>query len=196
MLILTQMYITLIPAIMAGVLNMVWCSLPLGKKLNWPIDAGRNLPDGKRIFGENKTWKGFFGMPVLGALCFILWGLLCNAHPFLLSNSYLYESYANTVPYNAVMGLAAGLAYALCELPNSFLKRRLDIRPGKPAEAGWKLLFIFLDQADSVFGVVLVVALVYPMDIGFYLLYVLLGAATHIVMNLLLFLLRLRKNPF
>lgn len=193
---LIQMYITLIPAIIAGVLNMVWCSLPVAKTLNQPMDAGKNWRDGKRIFGQNKTWKGFLGMTLLGALCFVLWGFLCGTHPFLSNNSYLYQSYPNTVPYNAVMGLATGLAYALCELPNSFLKRRLDIQPGKPPVAGWKPLFIFLDQADSVFGVVLVVAFVYPMSIGFYLLYVLLGAATHIVINLLLFLLRLRKNPF
>jgi len=34
---------------------------------------------------------------------------------------------------NALVGFALGFAYVLFELPNSFIKRRLDIAPGKQA---------------------------------------------------------------
>mgnify|MGYP001393277506 CR=1 FL=1 len=93
-------------------------------------------------------------------------------------------------------GVLLGFGYALFELPNSFLKRRLDITPGKTISGGWKAFFIFLDQADSIFGCALVVWLFYDLGIGLYLLYVLIGALTHIIVNMLLYVCKLRKNPF
>lgn len=193
---LAEMYITLLPAIFAGVMNMVWCRLPVAKALSRPIDAKRRLKDGKRIFGDNKTYKGFVGMLLFGALFTLLWGLVCGQAGYLHAHNYLYRYHTNTWGYNLAMGLAFGFAYALFELPNSFVKRRIGIQPGKPLKGAWAALFVFLDQADSVFGVVLVVALVYPMPLWFYLVYVLVGAATHIVFNMLLFAVHLRQNPF
>ena len=89
-----------------------------------------------------------------------------------------------------------GLGYSLFELPNSFLKRRLDITPGKTLKGFWKVFFIFLDQADSVFGVALVVWIFYPLGILLYIAYVLVGALTHIILNMLLYFMKLRKNMF
>lgn len=192
---LIELYVTLVPAILAGVVNMIWCSSPVAAPLKRPIDGGAKLGDGRRILGDNKTWKGFLGMIVFGAVFTVLWGMLCQ-NTLLGEYNYIYRNCENTVGYNLVMGIAFGLAYALFELPNSFLKRRMGIEPGKPS-AGWHApLFVFLDQADSVFGLVLVVCAVYSMPLWFYLLYVLLGAGTHIVFNVLLYALHLRKNPF
>lgn len=191
-----EMYITLLPAIFAGIFNMVWCRTPFLPFLRRPMDNGRRLGDGNRIFGDNKTWKGFLGMILLGAIFTILWGLICGHRGFLYAHNYIYRLHANTALYNLIIGLSYGFAYALFELPNSFLKRRLGIAPGKPLK-GWQgIFFVFLDQADSVFGMVLVVAAVYRMSIWFYFFYVLLGAATHIVFNMLLYAARLRENLF
>ena len=102
----------------------------------------------------------------------------------------------NTILFNLMLGILLGLGYALSELPNSFLKRRLDIEPGKTISGFKKIFFIFLVQADSVFGCTLVVAMFYPMSIVFYLMYVLVGSATHLIMNMLLYFMKLRKNMF
>ena len=74
------------------------------------------------------------------------------------------------------------------------MKRRLDIKPGKTIIGPKKYFFIFLDQADSVFGVALVVWMFYPIGIKVYLLYIIVGAVTHLLINMLLYLLHLRKN--
>ena len=55
-------YATLMSVILAGVLNMVFVKFRCCQKLNRPMDGGICLSDGKRLFGDNKTWKGFFGM--------------------------------------------------------------------------------------------------------------------------------------
>jgi len=41
---------------------MIFCKSSLLEAAYRPMDAGLILKDGKRLFGANKTWKGFFGM--------------------------------------------------------------------------------------------------------------------------------------
>ncbi|MCL2089644.1 MAG: CDP-archaeol synthase [Micrococcales bacterium] len=191
---LAEMYATLAPGIFAGVLNMVWCTLPVAAPLSRPIDGGRTWR-GRRLLGDNKTWKGLAGMVVLGMVCTVVWGWVCDALPRLEPLTYFYRSHDNTLAYNVVVGLAIGAAYALFELPNSFLKRRRGVAPGRGPGSGWGAGFVVLDQIDSVVGMVLVVACVYPMSLGFFGLYVLVGGVTHVALNLALFAARLRRNP-
>lgn len=192
---LAQMYITLAPAIFAGILNMAWCKSDICLFLKKPIDGGKSMRDGRRILGDNKTWKGFVGMTVFGSVFFLLWGLFCFITEINNLN-LIYTEHANTPLYSAFFGAATGFAYALFELPNSFLKRRFGIVPGKPAEGSSRFFFIFLDQADSIIGCVLAVCAVCPMTPLFFTLYILIGSATHIVLNMLLYFAHLRKNMF
>ena len=194
---LAEMYITLLPVILAGIMNMVWCKLNICTFLKRPVDFGRNFSDGRRIFGDNKTFKGFFGMILFGIIFSVLWGLLSTKSEALTLYNYFYRNYSNSPLYNVLTGTLMGFAYALFELPNSFLKRRLNITPGKNDISGMKrIFFVFLDQADSIFGCVLVVCIFFPLPVWYYFVYVLVGAATHIVLNMLLYFCHLRKNMF
>ena len=188
-------YLTLSSSIIAGILNMIFCKINIFNIPNVPIDMNKNFIDGKRIFGNNKTWKGFFGYIFLNIFCSIILGIICNIFN-LNSLNYFYMIYPNNIIYNTLFGLLLGLAYALFELPNSFMKRRIGIEPGKTIKGIKKIFFIFLDQADSIFGIVLVICLFYPLTISQYFLYVLLGAITHIIINILLYFMKLRKNMF
>ena len=192
---IVKMYVTLLPAIIAGILVMVWCKTGIMKAAMKPMDMGKNFFDGKRIFGDNKTWKGFIGYLIFDTVSTVIWGVVCHSSGIDHLN-YFYVNHENTFLFNLTVGFLLGLGYALFELPNSFLKRRLDITPGKTISGGRKIFFVFLDQADSIFGCALVVWLFYDLGIGLYLLYVLVGALTHIIMNVLLYFCRLRKNPF
>lgn len=192
---LGNIYISLAPVIFAGILNMVWVRLDIGNRLKIPMDGGKVLADGHRLFGDNKTWKGFLGMIGLGLITGILWGAFLKGRAIETLDLF-YLGRANTLLWSGFTGALSGLAYALAELPNSFLKRRLDIRPGKNPAGFKKLFFIFLDQADSVIGCLLLLRLFYPYDLGFFFSAVLLGALTHISLNILLFFLKLRKNMF
>ena len=194
---LAEMYITLLPIILAGVMNMVWCKVKVCDFLKKPIDFGKNFPDGKRIFGDNKTFKGFVGMIFLGIIFSLLWGFVSENNTFIYEHNYFYRNYESSPVYNILTGALSGIAYALFELPNSFIKRRLDITPGKNDVKGLKkIFFIFFDQADSVFGCVLVVCIFCPLPIWYYFVYVIVGALTHIVFNMLLYFCHLRKNMF
>ena len=192
---LGMMYLTLLGTILAGIINSIWCKTKCMKCLQIPMDGGKTLKDGNRVFGENKTWKGFFGYVLLNIVFMVLLGIICRVAGIEEYNMFYYGT-TNTLANNCIIGLLLGLAYAVFELPNSFMKRRLGIVPGKSMTGAKKVFFVFIDQADSIFGCVLVVCLYCSMSVGFYFAYVLVGAVTHIIINMLLYLLKLRKNMF
>jgi CDP-diglyceride synthetase len=181
--------------ILAGVANSIFVRLSLFKCLAKPIDGGKNFIDNKRIFGDSKTYKGFLGYIVLTAIFTVIWGLVCASIPNLQLDNFFYQLHANTLLFNVLIGSLLGLAWALFELPNSFIKRRLSIKPSANAKGIKGLMFMILDQADSIFGVMLVLAMFYPISVGQYFLFVAIGAATHILSNFLLFVVRIRKRP-
>jgi CDP-diglyceride synthetase len=164
-----NIFFLLAPAIFGGVLNMVFIKLPILRSWRIPMDGGKSLKDGRRIFGDNKTWKGFFGMIALTALS--AWLLWHGAFAY----GYLY-------------GAWLGFAYVLFELPNSFVKRRLGLESGKNGGA----VQTFFDQADSVIGYALFLAIVYPLTWYEIIGIIIIGTATHYVINILLFLVKLR----
>lgn len=179
------------PVIAAGILNMLFVKTPLYKRLSRPIDGGGTLRDGKRVFGENKTWAGFFGMIVFASAAQTLWGLTFAGSPEFCP---IYSRFENTPTFNLAAGAAMGLAYVVFELPNSFVKRRLDIPSGKTARGLKGAVFFVVDQVDSLFGVAGVFAALFPMTVWKYFAYILLGAGTHVAVNLILYAARIRKN--
>lgn len=188
------MYVTLMSVIFAGAANMIFTKTSFYKKHANPIDRGVLFCDGRRIFGDNKTWVGFWGMVFFGALFQLLWGGICYAIKALGDMSELYKLYPNTPVFNLAVGTMFGFAYVVFELPNSFIKRRLNITPGKTGRGIVGVIFILIDQIDSLIGVVLVLSFLCNISFGEYWLYIILGAVTHITVNLILYALKIRKN--
>ena len=153
-----MMYVTLFPAIVAGVINSIFCKTKMLSVLNFPMDYGKNFIDSKRIFGDHKTWKGFFGYTVFNLIMQVIWGVICN-FTNINNLNFFYVNYENILLNNVVFGLLIGLFYALFELPNSFLKRRLGIGRGKPAP--------ILDQLDFLIVALLFASLVVNFSLEF-----------------------------
>lgn len=109
--------------------------------LNRPIDGGATLR-GRRVFGDNKTWRGAFVM--LGgvvAATLGLWRLTAFRRrlPPQLQD-------ANPLAYGALLGIGTVVG----ELPNSLVKRQLDIAPGGRRTTPAGLALIAIDQADFI----------------------------------------------
>lgn len=189
-----SLYLTLMPVILAGIANMIFCKSSLLDSVNQPIDAGRLLGDGRRLFGANKTWKGFWGMVVWGLLAQLVWSFFLARQPDLEKLHLIYAHYPNKLATNFPLGILLGLAYVVFALPNSYLKRRLDISPGKTAKDAWKYPFILLDQIDSLIGILLVLHLYISLDWAQVIGLLLVGTLTHLGVNRLLYLARLRQN--
>ena len=154
--IILRLYITLLGPVIAGIVNSIFCKLNILNCLKVPMDFNKKFKDKKRIFGDHKTWKGFMGYLIFNILVSIILGFIWKLSKLEHLN-YFYINHDNTIIYNILIGFLLGLSYALFELPNSFIKRRLDIEPGKTIDGAKKVFFIIFDQADSVFGVALIV---------------------------------------
>lgn len=187
------MYLTILPLTISGILNMVFTKTKLYQKHKSPIDRGCVLKDGKRIFGDNKTWIGFISMVLISTCVHAASGVIVN----MLNISHcsdLYNIYDNTILYNSFVGFIFGLTYMISELPNSFIKRRLDIKAGKTDKGIKGLVFFIIDQIDSLVGVSLLIFLLSNITLLKSVWYIALGAFTHIAVNLVLYLLKVRKN--
>lgn len=126
-------------------------------RLARPIDARKTLR-GRRLFGDNKTWRGALVMPagVLASTC-----LLAQVPSYW---SRLPEGIQRGGP--VVFGLLLGFGAVFGELPNSFLKRQLDIDPGRQRRSLAGLAFVVLDQGDFVLGAWLFLLPVWVMPVG------------------------------
>ncbi|MGQ9759491.1 MAG: CDP-2,3-bis-(O-geranylgeranyl)-sn-glycerol synthase [Candidatus Methanomethylicaceae archaeon] len=92
-------------------------SMPVVFKGSRPIDRGRNFIDGRRIFGDGKTFEGFISGLFSGTLLGIIVGY--PLHAFLLS-------------FGALIG----------DLVGAFIKRRMGMPRGHPVPLLDQLDFI------------------------------------------------------
>jgi hypothetical protein len=126
-----------------------------------PIDQGQSFR-GKRIFGDNKTYRGVVVVSLGTAIGFGLQSLLLHRIPSIRSIELFDYAFFKSV----ALGLAVGVAAMLSELPNSFIKRRFEIAPGRAAK-GWRgVIFYIYDQIDFLLGSWLVLAIVVPVTAG------------------------------
>jgi len=131
-------FVLSLPVIITGVLHMYAVTH------NWL--AVLSIPVSSPVFGANKTWRGFVLMTILSVPGVWLAQALEHCTGGWYPMPLLRDE--NTV----ILGAALGLGYTLAELPNSFMKRRLGIRPGGHATR-FRHLFVLLDQVDSALGV-------------------------------------------
>ena len=183
----------MLPLIFGGIANMIFTKTPIYKKWKKPIDNYKTTKSGKRYLGDNKTWIGFLSMIIFVAVFQVAFGLLND----ILSISHMNDFYAvydNSIIYNLIVGAASGFIYMLFELPNSFIKRRIDIPSGKTVGGFRGVLFFVVDQIDSLIGVMFVLFLVSNITVWKYFGYVAVGGITHILINLILKSLKIRRN--
>lgn len=132
----------LLPAMVANIAPTFADRYSWWSTLNHPVDRGFVWRE-KRILGDHKTVRGF--------ACGILFGSITGLFQHLLWSEtggfpvalFSYDSLMPSVFLGAWLGLAALVGDSL----GSFIKRRLDVPPGK--------LFVPLDQIDIVLGVLL-----------------------------------------
>jgi hypothetical protein len=133
-----------LPVIGAPLLHVWVLRGDLLRGLKAPLDGGRTFR-GRRIFGDNKTWRGALLMcsgVLLASLVLSLWPWWWDRLP---------DGIHDAGP--ALYGLLVGLGVVLGELPNSFLKRQLDIAPGTQSASWSGRAITLLDQGDLVLGI-------------------------------------------
>jgi CDP-2,3-bis-(O-geranylgeranyl)-sn-glycerol synthase len=118
-----------------------------GKMTKTKMDFGKSWR-GKRIFGDGKSWGGFFG----GAFSGIAIGLVMIG----IASFWDPENYWGYGPFWRNVGILACLAFGaiLGDLCGAFIKRRMGLERGQKAP--------ILDQYDFVIGAFCITALFFP----------------------------------
>lgn len=149
-----------IPCSVAGAVHIGVIRLGIMRRLSFlPIDFGLQIGH-KRIFGDHKTFRGVVVMVVgVGTASVLLFPALFEiaGDGFLSGNA----TYSRCVLWGALLGLGCVLG----ELPNSFIKRRLGIRPGEQLVGWLGVVWWMLDQLDSIIGALTVSSLVWPLGV-------------------------------
>lgn len=135
------------PLLLTALVHGVFLKYDLLSFMKKPLDFGLSFR-GRRLLGENKTWRGLaiqIGCCTLGGVI-QGWiqkkGVVPHWLPFLD-----YEKFG---PF---IGMLLGVGTTFGELPNSFLKRQFNIPPGQRRGGFWGSLFFFFDQVDLTLGI-------------------------------------------
>jgi CDP-2,3-bis-(O-geranylgeranyl)-sn-glycerol synthase len=145
-----------LPLLGAVVAHAPVLSFDLLPSLRRPIDGGRTFR-GRRLLGDNKTWRGaivMFAGIVVATLVLSLWPAYWNRLP---------AGIQQTAPVLFALLLATGTVAA--ELPNSFLKRQLGVPPGRQVRSRLGVALSMLDQGDVVIGVWIALLPVWAMTV-------------------------------
>jgi CDP-2,3-bis-(O-geranylgeranyl)-sn-glycerol synthase len=132
-----------------------------------PIDMGRNFVDGERIFGDNKTFRGFVSGLIVGGIV----GVLC---------SYIFSKNLLTIAMSASLGALLG------DLAGAFVKRRMKIKPGDPLP--------IVDQLDFVVGALTLVSLFSTISLPVALILLLVTPPIHFLTNVAAYCLGLKEH--
>ena len=135
------------------------------------MDFGKNFIDGKRIFGNNKTFRGFlFGWSV-GFMVGIAEGLVFGFGNFPILFSVL-------IPLGALLG----------DLTGAFIKRRIDIAPGG--------ILPVVDQIDFVVGALVFAGPLAMVNWQLAITVLLITPPIHLFTNFVAYKLKLKKHPW
>jgi CDP-archaeol synthase len=172
----------------AGLAQTAWFATPVSRRFAVPLDGGVRLR-GRRVFGANKTLRGFLVMVPASSVIFLLLALAV-AHPAAAGLWPL------TPAGYARLGACAALGFMAGELPNSFVKRQLNIEPGALALRWWTAAVQFaIDRVDSGVGMLLAVSVAAPTPALTWPIVLAIGPAFHWAFSVLMFQLGLKARP-
>ncbi|MAG17971.1 MAG: hypothetical protein CL944_00685 [Candidatus Diapherotrites archaeon] len=141
-----------------------------------PLDFGKKFIDGKRFFGDGKTFKGFFFGTLAGTIVSATIFTLIPETTLLLTPNYLLLGFL--LASGALIGDVAG----------SFFKRRNEIKQGGEV--------LFLDQLDFVIGGMIIGSLVYIPTFYEVILVSIITLIVHRASNFVAYKTKLKKVPW
>lgn len=170
-----------LPAGLANASPVLANRIPLLNRWSTPVDFGKTFR-GKRILGNNKSWRGVLFGAVIGSLTAVI---VHNYQPYLLNGSLLMESMPWFGP--SLLGFVMGFGALLGDSVESFFKRRLGIKPGN----SW---FPF-DQTDYIIGGLLLILPLVELSWSLVGLILVIYFCLHLIVSYIGYLLGLKDKP-
>ena len=159
-----SVFLYILPAMVANGTPVVIHGLP-------PIDMGKKLNDGRRVFGDGKTWGGFIA-GIAGGL------VIGGIESLFIGRNFLLPSFVSSI--GALVG----------DLLASFIKRRAGLKRGESAP--------ILDQLDFYVGSLVFLYIFSGVKLNIYaiILFALLIYGLHRATNYIAYKLKLKSVPW
>jgi hypothetical protein len=165
--------------VLAGLAHAAWLRASLSRRLMMPLDFGLRFR-GRRVFGDNKTVRGLVVMVPGAALAFAGLAAVIPAASA--------ELWPLSIGGYAALGALAGLGFMIGELPNSFVKRQLDVAPGSAPRGELATIVSFVvDRIDSIVGALIAISAVVPTPSTMWLYVLVIGPGIHLAFSALLY---------
>jgi CDP-2,3-bis-(O-geranylgeranyl)-sn-glycerol synthase len=165
----------LLPCYIATMAPVFAKRLKILKSLDRPIDFNIKIRK-KPLFGRNKTIRGY----VVGIIIAIITVYL---------QTIFYNPNISIIPYPEVNTLLLGFLFGFGALfgdsVESFIKRQINIAPGKP--------FIPFDDIDAVIGTLLFVSIINPFTTKIFIIAIILTFVLTVLTNLIGYLLGIKE---
>ena len=179
-----------LPLILGGITHVVVIKrnvLPSLARLR--LDGGMKLR-GRDLFGANKTVRG----AVVMICATMFWTSILDGIQAALN----LDANLRYIPIDQLgslsLGFLLGSAYIVGELPNSLVKRQLNIHPGSAASGPLQKLFWLVDQVDSTVVVLAVLCFVKTPNLEVYLILIGFTLVLHPVIATLMVALGLKQR--
>lgn len=150
--------------------------IPYFNRWTTPMDFGKSFR-GRRIFGDNKTWRGLVSGVVVGTL-------LATIQYYVWVPTQLS---GHSVWFFVLLGALLGFGALAGDAVESFIKRQVGIKPG----GAW---FPF-DQIDFIIGGILASLVLVRLPLSVYAWIFVLYFGLHIVFAYIAYLLHLKDTP-
>lgn len=168
----------LFPAFAANMMPQIASFFNILPKLNYPVDHYKQI-GGKRIFGDNKTRRGF----IVGVAIAILIALI----QFILDE-------LNIIPIDKLDGLGqfllfgflAGFGALAGDTIESFIKRQFNIKSGRP--------LIPFDQVDYLIGYLILTGIIIQWSWPDIIFILLCGLILNPLVNISAYLLKIKNT--
>lgn len=177
------------------IIAALWFFLPAGlanaapvfaaslfKNFDEPLDMGKTYR-GKRVFGDNKTWRGLMAGIITATAVVALQKYLFDTNIWAYEHSWI--DYRGISPW--VLGPLFGAGALLADALESFFKRQRGIEPGNP--------WIPFDQTDYIIGGCLLSLLVVRLPASYYVWILITWFGMHMLTVYIGYLLGVRDKP-
>jgi CDP-2,3-bis-(O-geranylgeranyl)-sn-glycerol synthase len=148
--------------------------IPGLNKWKTPLDFGKSFRD-KRIFGDNKTWRGLMSGILLG-------GIVAT-----FESAWAQHALGHDQAWFIVAGLLMGFGALAGDAVESFFKRQIGIKPGH----SW---FPF-DQTDFIIGGLLAVTFLVHLNAGLIIRIFVVYFGLHLTSSYIGYKLKLKDKP-
>jgi len=173
-----NLFYLLFPVFTANMAPQIASRLGIFEKLDRPVDFGKSV-FGKRIFGQNKTFRGF----AVG----VFFAMLVSFLQYILDLNRIIEiEKLSGIEQFLMFGFLAGFGALAGDSIESFFKRQISIKEGRP--------FVPFDQIDYILGFLFFTSLIVNWEWKEIIFALLCGAFLNPIVNFLAYLMRIKKT--